>query len=185
MYYPSEGNNGKLNPQGYVDTNLDKIGWFDFNAVNPTPPPNNHHSGQNGSEGPPYHYSFVCSGFLEHCGPQPVGLKDANAWGLKDMLGNASEWCWDEYCQEYALLDSLDPVSLPDIGNCWIDFTIRDGSTVYMNARVIKGGSFYHSQWGCGDRGLMQPHPPYYSGGGPSASEREFLGFRLVRTLFK
>jgi formylglycine-generating enzyme required for sulfatase activity len=31
----------------------------------------------------------------------PVGQKKPNAYGVYDLLGNISEWCWDEYKESY------------------------------------------------------------------------------------
>lgn len=51
-------------------------------------------------------------------GPQPVGAKAANGFGLHDMLGNVWEWCWDY----------LDPAR-------------------YGDYRVFRGGGFADEAW--------------------------------------
>lgn len=53
-------------------------------------------------------------------GPQPVGLKRPNAFGLTDTLGNVWEWCWDR----------LDPAR-------------------YGDYRVLKGGGWADPEWSC------------------------------------
>ena len=55
----------------------------------------------------------------------PVGLKQANPWGLYDILGNVAEWCSDWY-GPYAADDAVDPKG-PDTGTL----------------RVLRGGSWY------------------------------------------
>ncbi len=55
----------------------------------------------------------------------PVKQKQANAWGLYDMLGNVSEWCADIYEKKYPETVSIDPTG-PETGPL----------------RVIRGGAF-------------------------------------------
>jgi formylglycine-generating enzyme required for sulfatase activity len=59
-------------------------------------------------------------------GPQAVGQKSPNRWGLYDMHGNVWEWCWDWYNERYLPGEVVNPVG-PDSGSY----------------RVVRGGSFF------------------------------------------
>jgi formylglycine-generating enzyme required for sulfatase activity len=59
-----------------------------------------------------------------------VGKKEANAWGLYDMLGNVWEWCWDLYDEK-----------------------------VYGSYRIFRGGSWAEEARGCGATCRRRSHP--------------------------
>ncbi len=87
----------------------------------------------------------------------PVGLKQANAWGLHDMYGNVWEWCQDLYAETYygKSLES-DPQG-PGSGA----------------SRVRRGGSWYNFASSCrsSQRDKFRPDASFSN-----------IGFRLVRT---
>lgn len=60
----------------------------------------------------------------------PVGIKEPNAWGLYDMLGNVWEWCSDIYDEN-----------------------------VYGSYRVFRGGGWYDEERSCMATNRRRSHP--------------------------
>ncbi|MCX6557668.1 MAG: formylglycine-generating enzyme family protein [Candidatus Aminicenantes bacterium] len=85
----------------------------------------------------------------------PVGQKQANAWGLYDMLGNVEEWCqdWDGYYSGEYQTDPTGPVS--------------------GTQRVMRGGCFFHEAQYVRSAARNRINPDYYGGS---------IGLRLART---
>ena len=88
--------------------------------------------------------------------PSPVGVKDANPWGLRDVLGNVAEWTWDWYDAYPSTV--TDPLG-PSLGTF----------------RVLRGGYYFVTVPG-------QLRAAARSGNYPDRRER-YVGFRLVRTV--
>lgn len=89
-----------------------------------------------------------------------VGLKPANAFGLFDMIGNVSEWCWDIYADDmYSNSPKNDP-----IGPASSDIDLR----------IRRGGSFINGAAAC--RVSKRESLP-----GKNGNFNFDLGFRVVR----
>ena len=86
----------------------------------------------------------------------PVGERQANAWGLYDMLGNVWEWVWDGYGDDAAGA-ATDPLA-------------HDPSA----DRVVRGGS-----WATRARDVRAAHRDGYASG----LRYSHVGFRLSRSL--
>jgi formylglycine-generating enzyme required for sulfatase activity len=89
----------------------------------------------------------------------PVGAFSANGYGLHDMVGNVSEWCWDRY-GAYASGVQINP---------------RGANSGAI--RVARGGSWMNSTYQCrvADRGLNLP---------VNIGSGNYVGFRITRNSF-
>ncbi|HEY9102520.1 MAG TPA: formylglycine-generating enzyme family protein [Chitinimonas sp.] len=87
-----------------------------------------------GTQGPRYGSLDDIAWYADNSGghPQQVGRKQANTWGLHDMLGNVWEWCADQYDPE-----------------------------VYGTYRVFRGGGWSDAERGCLATNRRRSHPTF------------------------
>jgi len=77
-----------------------------------------------------YHPPPGCPEGLNRGEPVEVGSFPPNPWGLHDMAGNVSEWCWDRY-GDYPVEGAVDPNGPAEgerrvvRGGCWANFAAK------------------------------------------------------------
>ena len=89
---------------------------------------------------------------------QQVALKEPNAWGLYDMIGNVYEWCEDEYHNSYE--------GAPSDGSAWITSSSPEKG-------VTRGGECFMELFRCSPYSrdwMFRNKNPHFT-----------VGFRLVR----
>jgi len=91
--------------------------------------------------------------------PHKVGMLPSNAWGLYDMHGNVSEWCWDWYDYSYYLNSPTNDPMGPSGQFIWCK-------------RVFRGGEYFSLPSKL--RSAARPHDIVYS-------RVQRCGIRLVR----
>ncbi len=106
-------------------------------------------------------------------GTHPVGQKEGNAWGLRDMHGNVWEWCEDVYDgQAYRKREDgwkARAWTVEDAGED-AEYFSDDDRDLKRPGRVMRGGSWLDSAWYC--------RAAFRFGGRPSLRDR-VVGFRV------
>ncbi len=144
--YPIAGTNGHLSILGEHNAPaLDPIAWYGGNSGARFELKNGWDSSSWKEKQFPHN----------RAGTRRVAVKQPNAWGLYDMLGNVWEWCADGK-RPYRDEPAIDP----------------DGGLTGVGSRCVRGGSWrYDARYvRCACRGEDPPE-----------SRSEILGFRLVR----
>ena len=99
----------------------------------------------------------------------PIRKYPPNGYGLHDMAGNVSEWCLDEWNENfYKFSESHNPVSGGSIES------IIENVTKSKTSRVIRGGSWYSSEQEArvSNRDCLAPW-----------KTKSLIGFRCVRSV--
>ena len=105
-----------------------------------------------------------------------TGLKQPNAWGLYDMLGNVAEWTLDQYDEAYFKkigTNPVDPLIRPSARH---PRTIKGGS-YSDDALILRAGSRLKSSLDWNNRDPQIPRSRWWNADAP------FIGFRIVRPL--
>ena len=107
-----------------------------------------------------------CHPSYDRCRPatSPVGTFPPNGYGLFDMAGNVSEWCWDRYSGETPSHMMIDPLSTTDLAR-------NPSGPETGQWRIGRGGGWINSAHMCrtSDRNFFSPDYKYFD-----------LGFRPV-----
>ncbi len=77
--------------------------------------------------------------------PAPVGSFIANTFGLYDMLGNVSEWCYDKYGN----YKTVKKITYQGISKRFVLDTVDPKGPNFGFSRVIRGGNWQSNPPGC------------------------------------
>ena len=105
-----------------------------------------------------------------------TGLKQPNAWGLYDMLGNVAEWTLDQYNEAYFTKIGANPANPLIKPTARHPRTIKGGN--YQDAATeLRSAARLRSNLDWNNRDPQIPRSRWWNADAP------FIGFRIVRPL--